>query len=165
MSGSARFQIGDCVLYGTRAVCRVSDIGPLSFGDSSRHYYTLRPVFESHGETIYAPLDCKVSVRPIISANEAEACIMSAADMEGKSANTPDEQQGLLQSQDCMKLISCVKALKCREAELAEKKKRLREADRRFLEHAEKLLYGERAAALDCTLQDVKARAEENYGI
>jgi len=165
MGAHLRFQIGDCVLYGTRAVCRVSDIGPLSFGDSSRSYYTLRPVFESHGETIYAPLDCKVSIRPIVSAGEAEECIARAAAVECCCANSPEEQQSLLQSQDCMKLIGCVKALKCREAELSEKKKRLREADRRFLEHAEKLLYGELAAALDCSLQDVKVRAEENYGI
>ena len=165
MIGSAKFQKGDCVLYGARAVCRVSDIGPLSFGDKSRLYYTLRPVFENHGETIYAPLESRISIRPVISKNEAESCISSAARVEGKMAAMPDEQQSALQSQDCMVLLAHVKALKCREATLTANKRHLRESDRRFLEQAEKLLYGELAAVLETSLDDVKQRTEAGFGI
>ena len=75
------------------------------------------------------------------------------------------EQQEALQSQDCRRLMGCVRALRRREHDLLSRKKRLREADRRFLEQAEKLIYGELAAALDTTPELVRARAEAQFGI
>jgi hypothetical protein len=36
MTDAGQFEKGDCVLYGARAVCRVSDVGPLAFsGDKN----------------------------------------------------------------------------------------------------------------------------------
>ena len=165
MISQERFEKGECVLYGARAVCRVSEIGPLPFGEKTRQYYTLRPVFEAHGETIYAPLESRISMRRVMSAGEAERVLAEAAGPENERAEDPIVQQEALQSQDCRQLMGCVKALRRREAELLSRKKHLREADRKFLEHAEKLLYGELAAALDTTPELVRARTEAQFGI
>ena len=165
MISQERFEKGECVLYGARAVCRVSEIGPLPFGEQTRQYYTLRPVFEAHGETIYAPLESRVSIRRVMSAAQAEAILSHAADIDAENTDVPELQQEALQSQDCRRLMGCVRALRRREHDLLSRKKRLREADRRFLEQAEKLLYGELAAALDTTPELVRARAEAQFGI
>jgi len=164
MTDAKQFEKGDCVLYGVRAVCRISDVGSLAFGgDKKRPYYTLRPLFEPHGETIYAPLSGHVSIRPVMSATAARLCLGKLPQLPAVDADDPIGRQDALQSQDCLTLLAYVRALRLREAELARANRRLREADRRFLEHAEKLAYGELAAALEETPEAVRARAEAAF--
>ena len=61
------FRIGDWVIYGHEGVCRVEDIGHPSVPglDPEREYYCLKPYY--HAGTIYAPVDGKIVMRPVIS--------------------------------------------------------------------------------------------------
>jgi hypothetical protein len=121
MTDAGQFEKGDCVLYGARAVCRVSDVGPLAFsGDKKRSYYTLHPLFETHGETIYAPLESRVSIRPVMSAASAAACLGKMSQLPAIDADDPAGRQDALQSQNCLTLLAYIRALRLREAEIAQ---------------------------------------------
>ena len=54
-------------MYGISGVCRVAKIGKPQFasGDHKKLYYTLVPEYGT--ETIYAPVDTTVFMRPILT--------------------------------------------------------------------------------------------------
>ena len=67
------FQKGEYVIYGNNGICCIKEIGiPVGtpMGRSGKEYYMLAPVFGSG--TIYAPLDTKVFMRPILTKAQAE---------------------------------------------------------------------------------------------
>lgn len=67
------FQVGEYVVCGSRAVCRVEAIGPLRFKgcDGGGEYYTLCPPFTSSEEKIYLPVDTALPIRRIVTEGEA----------------------------------------------------------------------------------------------
>ena len=160
-----QFQKGQCVLYGARAVCRVAEIGALPFGEKSRLYYTLRPLFENHGETIYVPMEGNMPMRYLIDIEQARQLISGAEVTEEEQADDPVVQKSILQSQNCGRLMGCVRTLRQKESELRRSKKHLHEAEQRFLEQAEKLLYGELAVVLETTPENVREQAEAGFRI
>ena len=71
------YEIGDYIIYSNHGVCRVEDIGSLDISgiDKSVKCYTLQPVF-SKSSTLYTPVDNdKVSMRKVISNEEAKELI------------------------------------------------------------------------------------------
>ena len=66
------FQVGEYVVCGSRAVCRVEAIGPLRFKEcGGGEYYTLCPPFTSSEEKIYVPVDTALPIRRIVTGREA----------------------------------------------------------------------------------------------
>ena len=75
------FQAGDLLVYGITGVCRVLSIDRrqerVGSTRQERLYYQLKPIYQ--GGLIYTPVDNdKVSMRPIISRQEAEDLISMA---------------------------------------------------------------------------------------
>lgn len=71
------FQPGDLVVYGPTGVCRVEAVtcSKPSQGEKERPYYRLRPLHQDG--VIYTPADqTRIPIRPVISAQEAEASSM-----------------------------------------------------------------------------------------
>ena len=70
------YQIGDYVVYGGSGVCQVMAVGTQASSACDRHraYYTLRPLAST--ETIYVPVDTHVSIRPVLTRQEADALIL-----------------------------------------------------------------------------------------
>ena len=71
------YQPGDLIIYGGEGVCRVESVGPLALSDvkSDKLYYTLQPLYRN--ETVFAPVEGKVFMRPVIGRKEAEALVRS----------------------------------------------------------------------------------------
>ena len=70
------FQPGDLVVYGPTGVCRVEAVTcpKPAPGEKERPYYQLRPLHQDG--VIYTPADqAKIPIRPVISAQEADALI------------------------------------------------------------------------------------------
>ena len=103
------FAKGERVVCGSRAVCRVNDVGPLPFGAPSRDYYTLRPIFERGCETIYAPVGCGVSMRRVMSREEAERCLESAGSVSPAEDGGEPYRTEALREQDAGMLLRCLK--------------------------------------------------------
>lgn len=60
------FAVGDLIVYSETGVCRVEQVGAPPFDPKAkREYYTLSPL--NSRETIYAPVDTQVFMRPILS--------------------------------------------------------------------------------------------------
>ena len=76
------YQLGDRIIYGENGVCTVDAIGPLSMrgSDKNRIYYTLTPYVGTG--TFYAPVDTKVYMRPVISADEAQGFMDRIGEIE-----------------------------------------------------------------------------------
>ena len=79
------FAIGDLVVYGGEGVCRVESIGRsvISCADPTREYYTLAPLY--HTGQVITPVDTRVLMRPIMTAQEAETFIAALPALTAES--------------------------------------------------------------------------------
>jgi CarD family transcriptional regulator len=148
------FAIGTLVVYGGEGVCRVEKIGPssISCADREREYYTLAPVY--HSGQVITPVDTRVLMRPIMTAQEADAFIatlqaLPAEQTEHLSQRAVREHyQAVVTSYDCSRLASFLKALCTKRAAALRSGKKVSQLDERYSKRAEDHLYGELAAAL-----------------
>ena len=149
------FQIGDLVVYGTTGVCRVEEITRpnLTGADRNRQYYLLKPLQQDG--VIYTPVDNqKVPIRPVISAQEAEALIDLIPTMQAEAYHAPTLQalaqhyQSAVHTHDCRDLIELMMSIYAKRRQVESQKRRLGMVDERFMKQAERLLYGEFSVAL-----------------
>ena len=72
------FEVGDRVFYGVVGVCEVEDIAAPPIKGIDGKYYYLQPVYDDKG-IIYSPVDSKkVSMRTIITKEEAQTFLERA---------------------------------------------------------------------------------------
>lgn len=157
------FQPGDLLVYGTTGVCRVEEITcPQSTGpDKNKPYYLLKPLYQDG--VIYTPVDNqKVSIRPVISREEAESLIDLIPSLRTEVFRAPTLQalaqhyQAAVQSHDCQELVRLMMSIYTKRQQAEAQKRRLGLVDERYMRQAERLLYGELSAALDIPFEDVQ---------
>jgi len=69
-----RFNKGDFVVYGSSGVCKIEEIGDITFGKLTQCYYTLRPIADQSSLT-YVPCDNEAltaKLRFVLSKEEIE---------------------------------------------------------------------------------------------
>lgn len=146
------FEKGAYILYELIGVCRVCEISRLDFLKNNRIYYSIKPVFEKD-TVIYVPVDNdKVKMRPIMTKSEAEEFVDGIPDIESccqmNDKERPKAYKDLLMSGDQLKWASMIKNV----FEMRQSRKlkggKLAIRDEESMKKAEKLLYGELAAAL-----------------
>lgn len=148
------FKKNELVMYGGTGVCKVVDIGRPDFSDSDEQlYYFLEPIYQQG--IIYAPVDNeKISMRPVISADEANALIDSIDDIHAEIYKSSSMQQlsqhyqDIISSYSCHSLLKLAKSIHAKDTEAQKHNKKLGQIDKRFMKRAEDLLFGEFAAAL-----------------
>ena len=87
------FQPGDLVVYGPTGVCRVEAVTcpKPAPGEKERPYYQLRPLHQDG--VIYTPADqTKIPIRPVISAQEADALIDEISSIHATAYHAPSLQ-------------------------------------------------------------------------
>lgn len=149
------YSIGDLIVYGGEGVCRVEDIGVPATGaaSSGRVYYTLAPLYRTG--KVFAPVDGKVFMRPVISRDEAMTVIMQIPHTEGEACTErnlrflTEHYQERLSRHDCLETVRLIKSIYRKRCLAEEKGKKLGQIDERFMKRAEDMLYGELAVALD----------------
>ncbi len=158
------FEKGDLILYETVGVCRIEEISRLEFLKNDRVYYSFVPIFEKD-TMIYVPVDNdKVKMRPIMTREEAEAFIGQLPYIESRREINEKEKaqmyKEILLSGDHRELAAMIKGIF--EVWQARKGKgsRLAVRDEESMKRAEKLLYGELAAALGLNPDQVPAYIE-----
>ena len=126
------FRKGEYVIYGNNGICCIEEIGvprDTPLGDSGKEYYTLAPVFSSG--KIYAPLDTKVFMRPILTKAEAEKLILQipeirAEEVIGQDVRALGERyKGCLDTHRCEDLVRLIKTVYRKEKRLEENGKKL----------------------------------------
>lgn len=157
------YSVGELIVYGSTGVCRVDATGALDKkrgGEKDRTYYTLKPVYRN--ETIYAPVDTKVFMRPLISPEEANKLIDMIPDVQAEAYHSKRTQelsehyQNALDSHDCSDLIELVMSIYAKKQFVEQQKRKFGQIDERYMKKAEELLYGEFAVSLGIEKDDVQ---------
>lgn len=157
------YKTGDVILYGGTGVCRVTDIVTKKEGRTGpeRLYYVLEPLYQRG--TITTPVDNdKVFTRPVISRDEAMELIDQIPSIEPEAYYNQNLQQlenhyrSKLADHDCLSLLRLTMSTYRKKVEREEKKLKFGAVDRRYMERAENLLYGELAVALGIEKDSVR---------
>ena len=155
------YQPGELVVYGATGVCRVEELTHLPGGDRKKQYYLLKPLWQDG--VIYAPVDSeKVPMRPVISREEAEALIDQIPGIQAAVCRGPTVQAMAQQYQSAVRdgghqaLIEMMKAIHHKRGMAESKNRRLGMVDERYMKQAERMLYGELAAALELPYDHVE---------
>ena len=156
------YQPGDLIIYGGEGVCRVESVGPLALSDvkSDKLYYTLQPLYRS--ETVFAPVEGKVFMRPVIDREEAEALVRAIPDieesrLEGRNLRMAGEYyQKMMGSHNCAALVQLIKTIYVRQQSAQAAGRKGGQVDERYRRRAEDTLYGELAVALGIPKDEVE---------
>ena len=157
------YQMGDLILYGGTGVCRVTDIVTKkpSRTEPEKQDYVLTPLYQAG--TITTPVENgKVFTRPVISRDEAMSLIDRIPTIQAEAYHNQNLQQlenhykAKLESHDCMDLLCLTMSAYRKKQERERAKLKFGAVDRRYMERAENLLYGELAVALDIARDNVR---------
>lgn len=165
------YNVGDLIMYGGTGVCEVKEITKPDFAlDADQDYYILQPLYQNG--TIYAPVDNeKVFSRPVISAEEADKLISIIPQVHTeiyKSSSTQQltkHYQAVIDTHKTVDLIRLAKSIR-KKMEAAHKQNRhLGQIDKKFMNRAEDLLFGELAAALDIPREEIESYIQMKLGM
>lgn len=157
------FQPGELLVYGSTGVCRVEGVTCLNQTgpDRNRQYYVLKPLLQDG--VIYTPVDNrKIPIRPVITAEEAEALIDLIPTIQADVCRAPTLQalaqhyQSAVRSHDCKDLIELMMSIYTKQQQAEAQNRRLGMVDERYMKQAERLLYGEFSAALGIPFDEVQ---------
>ena len=162
------YQVGELILYGGTGVCRVTEIVAKKFSrtEPEKLYYVLAPLYQSG--TITTPVENgKIFTRPVISRDEAISLIDEIPNIHAEAYHNQNLQQlenhykAELESHDCMDLLRLTMSTYQKKKEREMAKLKFGAVDRRYMERAEDLLFGELAVALDIDRDSVLSFIED----
>lgn len=150
------FEIGERIIYGKTGVCTVEEISEKQIGSSKRMYYTLRPLYKENN-VIYAPADSdKIFMRPLITRAEAEALISHVAEIRDAALEVREEAEPC-DGHSCEELLATAVRIYEKKCEARRLKRKLGFTYEKQLTTAEQLLFGELAAVLDKSVDEIPA--------
>lgn len=159
------FRKGEYVIYGNNGICCIERLvcrAIRRWETAGKNITRLRPVFSSG--KIYAPLDTKVFMRPILTKAEAEKLILQipeirAEEVIGQDVRALGERyKGCLDTHRCEDLVRLIKTVYRKEKRLEENGKKLAKTEREYSKLAKELLHREFSMALEVPYDEV-----ENY--
>lgn len=155
------FSIGQHVICGNKGACTVEDITTLDITgvDKGKMYYILKPVYLS-ASTVYVPVDSgTVSMRNILTRDEAESLIQEIPRIEPlKITNEKFLEQDYktcVKSNHCIELVKLIKTIYLRKQKRLETGRKETAVDSKYFKIAEEHLYGELALALEMDKREV----------
>lgn len=157
------YQIGELIVYGGTGVCRVTEIVAKKFSrtEPEKLYYILTPLYQAG--TITTPVENgKVFTRPVISYDEALSLIDRIPSIQAEAYHNQNLQQlenhykSELESHDCFDLLRLTMSTYQKKREREAAKLKFGAVDRRYMERAENLLFGELAVALQIERENVQ---------
>ncbi|MGN1267299.1 MAG: CarD family transcriptional regulator [Dorea sp.] len=157
------FKIGDYVAHYKEGVCEVTNIGKLSMScsDKNKEYYTLKPLYNKSG-TLYTPVSNeKNQIREVMSREEANTLIAEIPQIEtiwvsDEKRRETFYKEALLRNQ-CKDWIAIIKTSYLRKMKRLASGKKSINVDEKYLNIAEKFLYGELAVALGMKKEEVRS--------
>ncbi len=155
------FEVGDYIVYSSKGVCKVEDIGTIDMDGISKErlYYTLTPVYDKGGH-VFTPVDNnKVVRRPVISREEAEELIEGIEEIEALGIKDDRKREAeykeALKKCDTKEWIRILKMLYARRDKRIAEGKKMTSSDEKYLNLAKESLDGELAIALKISREEV----------
>lgn len=161
------YTVGDYVVYGDSDICQVTEIGvpDMKFHRSTgKTYYFLDPKF--YKGVIYAPTDTQVSMRPVISREEALSLIASMPSIESRPCASGDKKKmiehydHLMKAHTCHSLAQTAKSIYLKYHVSGMKIKLPNTTEASFYKKACELLLQELSVALGEEIESVQKRIE-----
>lgn len=155
------YQVGEKIIYGSNGVCVIDEIKLIEAPHTQQlqQYYVIRPMFQEC--RISVPVDTSVFMRPVISAEEARALVDSIPGIDAQPYYNSALRQlqeyydAKLSTHRCEDLIELTMSLHRKKMKTVEQKRKFGAIDERYMKRAEDLLFGELAAALEISKDDV----------
>lgn len=165
------YSIGDLFVYGSSGACVITDIKKENFGKNETTYYILSPVFDKK-ETIYIPVDNEILVskmKSILSPEELIALIKSIPSKKNvwiENVNQRrEEYKRIIKKANRDELLSLIKTLHERRAELQAIGKNLSVYDERFFRHAQNIIHSEIALVLQIPREEITSYIEKTMSV
>lgn len=145
---------GDKVVYGNNGVCEIVSLEIPDFAPKNENklYYVLKPIYDEC--LVYAPIDTKVFIRPVITKEYAQKLIDMIPEVKGEMYQSRSIQEltshykDVLVSHDCSDIIELIISIYNKKLYAEAHQKKFGLVDEKFLKHAESILYGEFSVAL-----------------
>jgi len=160
------YKIGDLVVYGKMGVCNVKDITTLKNVNvqTGRLYYVLQPTNDNC--VIYAPVDTKVFMRPVISREEANRlidripAIKAEAYFNDRVQDLTQHYEDALNCHDCADLVKLTMSIYAKKQMIEQSNHKFGQIDERYMKQAEELLYSELAVVFEIPKEKVSEYIE-----
>lgn len=155
------FSIGDKIVYGGMGVCTVMDICVPDLPGKPRQCYILKPHYVANAK-VYAPVEENpVKIRALLTAEQAQTLIDEIPGIAGFPLTQEKQElyqtyRGAIKSADSVQLAKLIKTLHDKKVRILEQKKIVPSAEKEYFDTAEKMLYGEIAAALQMPIEQVQ---------
>ncbi len=168
------YPTGTLILYGRTGVCRVEGVIERTLPKEKEPilFYFLRPLYQNG--TISAPVekveDGTIFSRALMNREQAREFIESlpalpAAPYHNQNLNQlRDHYRQQLQSLTALDLAQLIRSVYKKRQDAERKKRKLSVIDQRFMDEAEGLLYGELAAALEISREEVCGYIAKSLG-
>jgi len=156
------YQIGDLIHYGNTGVCCVQEITTRTLPGVNKKqlFYVLKPLYQEC--TISSPVDNqKVFTRPIITKDEANRLIDNIPHIKVEVFNSrvlrelSAHYESAFASHNCEDLIKLTMSIYTKKKLLEQQKRKFGAVDERYMKRGEDMLFGELAAALKITREQV----------
>lgn len=156
------YQVGDLLFYENTGVCRVMDITTPSWAKTNRKqlFYVLEPLYQNY--TIFIPVNStKVFMRSLISKDEAKKLIDRIPTLNVKTYNNcvlnklARYYEEAMETHDCLELLILIMSIYEKKQIVEQQNHKLGSVDKNYMTHAEELLYGELATALDISRDEI----------
>lgn len=160
------FEINDYFVYSSRGVCCIDDICEKKLGQTNRIYYVFHPVTDSNNK-IMTPVDNqKISMRAIMSKDEANNLIASFKEpneMEWHESKKARDKvfDVILKRGDIFEHGQLLKLLMIKRDYARTISKKFADTDNRLLVSLQKLIYNELAVVLECTSEKVDTTIQD----
>ena len=165
------YEKGEFVIYGNNGVCCIEAIGipkGTPMAKTGKSYYTLKPV--AGKGTIFAPVDTKVYMRPVMTKKEADALIDCIPEIMAETAMGHDIKElsehyrSCLETHDCKDLVKLIKTIWKKEKCMCEHGKKLAKTEQDFCKLATGLLQMELAVAEEIPSEQVEEYIRHRLG-
>lgn len=156
------YRKGDYVAHYKQGVCEVIDVGKLDmhFSDKGKDYYTLKPLYNAGG-MLYTPVSNeRGQIRDVISADEVRRIVEGIAEIEelqvADEKKREDAYKKEMLKNECRGWIAVMKTTYMRKKNRLASGKRVINIDEKYLGLAEGFLFGELAASLGMSREEVR---------
>ena len=162
------YNTGELIVYGSTGVCRVVELKMIKTSSNAKGqmYYVLKPLYQNY--TVSTPVDNKkVFMRHIISREEAERLVEMIPSIRAEAYHNRSPQRlaehykESISTHDCADLIELTMSIYAKKQYVEQQKRKFGAVDEKFMRRAEDLLFGELAAALDISRDEVRGYIEE----
>ena len=162
------YREGDWIVYGSAGPCQVLSVEKSDGGmglERGKTYYKLSPLLDS--SVIFAPVDTKVFMRPVLTRREATELLEGIPTLEweaygGGSIRIQTERyKEAFASHDCGDLLRLIRGVYEKNRACAENGKRPGQLDLRYKKRAEELLHSELSVALGIPYGQMQSYIEE----